>query len=313
MAARLSTFRIDGIQRPMSRICLGTSLIGSGMPRDQSFAMLDAFAARGGTFIDTALVYASTNAGRTVSSEESLGAWMGERGMRETMVVATKGGHPTHGSTRRAHLRPEEIGIDIERSRGRLGLEAIDLYYLHRDDPAVPVDEVLTALEDHRRAGRIRAYAASHWSAARLAAAADAARRRSWPGFSASQIGWSLAEVIPARIPLPNLEFMDAAALAFHRASGMPVIPFSCQAGGFFAKAEEFLDVRHAVQPRAPRPRGRRGSATRRERQFPGPRLDTVSTVRRRRRGRPANARPARRHPRRGRDQARWRGVGSAR
>ena len=232
----MHTIRISGIDRSISRICLGCGPIGSAIPRDDAFRMLDAFAAAGGTFLDTAHIYAAWLPGGEGASESTIGSWIASRGAERTMVVATKGGHPPLGSPIAARLRPEHIAQDLGESLARLSLPAVDLYWLHRDDPEIPVTEIIGVLEEHRRAGRIRSYGASNWSTARLSAAQATAHRQGSPGFIASQIGWSLAQARPEHIPPVGMLFKDGATLAWHGASRMRVIPYSSQASGFFAK-----------------------------------------------------------------------------
>jgi len=86
--------QLPGLPTPCSEIVLGTGPFGSTIDRDESFAMLDAFAAAGGTAIDTAHVYAAWLPDGDGASERTIGAWMASRGMRRRMLVATKGGHP---------------------------------------------------------------------------------------------------------------------------------------------------------------------------------------------------------------------------
>jgi aryl-alcohol dehydrogenase-like predicted oxidoreductase len=157
--------------------------------------------------------------------------------MAGRMVVGSKGGHPPLDNSVPARLRPEQIGCDLAESLERLQQPAIDLYWLHRDDPQVPCAEILSVLDEHRRAGRIRAYGASNWSTARLEHSAQEASRLGLPGFVASQIGWSLAEVVPERIPPGGMLFMDAPTMAWHRRSTLPVIAYSSQANGYFSKS----------------------------------------------------------------------------
>jgi aryl-alcohol dehydrogenase-like predicted oxidoreductase len=232
----MPTLALPGLARPASVLCLGTGGYGSAIPRDASFALLDAFAAVGGTFLDTAHVYAAWLPGGEGASERTIGAWVKSRGMRDRMVIATKGAHPLLPPGSPSRLRPEDIARDLDESRERLGVEHVDLYWLHRDDPAVPVGEILDALARHHRTGAIGAIGASNWTTARLDAAAAHAARAGVPGFVASQIGWSLARAIPERIPPGGMLFMDEATEGWHRRSGLRVIPYSAQANGYFAK-----------------------------------------------------------------------------
>lgn len=229
---------IPGIAVPASALCLGTAGFGSAVARDDAFALLDAFAAQGGTFLDTAHIYASWLPGGTGASERTVGAWLASRGMRARMLVATKGGHPELTPAAPSRLRPEDIARDLHESLERLGVERIDLYWLHRDDPALPVGEILSALAPHVGAGRIAAIGASNWMPERLAQADAWARANGVPGFVASSIGWSLARAVPEHVPPGGMTFMDAEQRAWYRASGVPVVAYSAQANGFFAKAD---------------------------------------------------------------------------
>jgi 1-deoxyxylulose-5-phosphate synthase len=154
----------------VSRICLGTMTFGLQVEEDASRAILDKAADAGVTFLDTADVYPLggdlTTAGRT---EEILGRWL--RGRRSDFVVATKCFGPMGrnrwdmGNSRR-HI------IDaIDASLRRLQTDFVDLYQLHFDDPGVPLDETLGALDDLVRAGKVRYVGCSNFLAYRLARA----------------------------------------------------------------------------------------------------------------------------------------------
>lgn len=226
----------------LSVIGLGTAGFGSAIPQDEAFAMLDQFAELGGNFLDTARVYAAWLPGGAGASERTIGAWLKSRGAAAEMIVATKGGHPDLATMHISRLSPQEIAADVTASLEALGVEAIDLYWLHRDDPAIPVGEIMDALDEHVRAGRLRAIAASNWSPSRIEAANAYAAAHGRPGFCASQIGWSLAQPNPAVKGFGGELAMDAATLDYHRRTGFPVVAYSSQAAGFFAgKAERYL------------------------------------------------------------------------
>lgn len=154
--------------------------------------------------------------------------------MRDQFIVATKGAHPELATMRISRLSPPEIASDIEESLAALEIDAIDLYWLHRDDPAVPVGEILVALNEHLAAGRLRAIGASNWSAERLEEAADYARAHGLTGFCASSVGWSLAVMNPAAMVYGTLS-MDERTRAYHRQTQMPVVAYTSQAQGFFS------------------------------------------------------------------------------
>lgn len=220
----------------VSNLCLGTGRFGSAIDAGAAREMLDAFVEVGGDFIDTAHCYADWIPGGAGASERCIGDWIAERDAREQLIVGTKGGHPNRDSHGRPRLRPDEIAHDLTVSLERLRIDRIDLYWLHRDDPDIPVDEILDLLNGHLAAGRIRAIGASNWSIARLEAAGHCARRRGWTGFCASQIGWSLAVCASPEPSDPmDTRFMDDGAWQWHCRSRLPVTPFSPQARGFFA------------------------------------------------------------------------------
>jgi aryl-alcohol dehydrogenase-like predicted oxidoreductase len=218
-----------------SLLCLGLENHGTAIPVEVSWRLLDTFVELGGNFVDTAYVYAAWLPDGAGASERNLGAWLKSHGMRPQMVVATKGAcadYP-HGQTPRLH--PEEITHDLLISLERLQLAEVDLYWLHRDDPQVPVGEILGVLNEHLAAGRVRAIGASNWRPARMQEAAQYARAQGLVGFCASQIRFSLAQAnFPAGIRADTWSMNDETQ-AWHEETGVPVVAFSPQALGFFS------------------------------------------------------------------------------
>ncbi|HSO99322.1 MAG TPA: aldo/keto reductase [Solirubrobacteraceae bacterium] len=144
-------------------LCLGGNVFGWTADRDASFAVLDAYAAAGGNFIDTADVYPP--GGEAGESERIIGRWLAGRGRREELVIATKVGM----AAGRSGLDAQNILAACDDSLGRLGLDHIDLYYAHRNDPETPLDQTLRAFDDLIAAGKICHFAVSNFSADRLA------------------------------------------------------------------------------------------------------------------------------------------------
>jgi aryl-alcohol dehydrogenase-like predicted oxidoreductase len=232
------TITLPGVPVAASGISLGTAYFGTVITRDEAFALLDAYAARGGNFVDTARGYAEwlSMPGSRGASERTIGAWLKSRGVRQTMVIATKGGCPAASDPARTRLDPEAIASDVADSLNQLDIDVIDLYWLHRDDPAVPVDEILDALVPHITSGRVRAIGASCWRPARLRVARERAEARGLSGFCASQVGWSLRHA-GATPPRANETLaLDDEGVGYHRDSGLRLVAHSSQAGGFFAK-----------------------------------------------------------------------------
>jgi len=156
----------------------------------RSFEVLDAYAAAGGNFIDTADSYGRRGAGGAGESERIIGRWIAARGNREQLVIATKVGM----SPELPGLSRETIRRGIEGSLQRLGIERVDLYYAHRDDPHTPLEETLGAFGELVHEGKIAHAAASNYSAERLQQAADAAAAGAGASYVALQPHYNLME-----------------------------------------------------------------------------------------------------------------------
>lgn len=217
----------------VSVFCCGTMPLGGILLGEAGDALLDAYVESGGNFFDTAHCYSFWLEQRDGSSERALADYLRRRNLRGSVVVATKGGHPTEPCYRTVdrYLSPGRIAADIDDSLGRMDIETIDLYWLHRDDLRVPVGEIVDCLNAEVEAGRIRYFAGSNWSGERLREANAYAAAKGCSGFVASQPCWSLA----TRPMVRKMRELTAEDWQFHRASGMPVIPFSPTAQGFFA------------------------------------------------------------------------------
>jgi aryl-alcohol dehydrogenase-like predicted oxidoreductase len=165
-------------------------VFGWTIDEERSFAVLDAYAAAGGNFIDTADIYGRRGDGGEGESERIIGRWMATRGNREQIVIATK-----LGMSRELHgLSADTIHRGIERSLQRLGVDTVDLYYAHADDPDTPLEETLGAFESIIREGKIRYAAASNYSAPRLTEALRIGEREGMASYVALQAQYNLVE-----------------------------------------------------------------------------------------------------------------------
>jgi aryl-alcohol dehydrogenase-like predicted oxidoreductase len=227
---------IPGTDLKPSALCFGTSNMGTSIDREASFALLDAFLDRGGNFLDTASVYANWLTPERSVSEKTLGRWFKERATRQRVIVATKGGHPELSSMHVSRLSPQEIVHDLDASLRNLQTDVIDLYWLHRDDPSRPVQEIVDTLHDQVVAGKIRYYGCSNWRAPRIGAAQTYAARRGWQGFVGDQMLWNLAYLNPEAIADKTIVWMSDDLKRFHLDTGLAAIPFSSQANGLFQK-----------------------------------------------------------------------------
>jgi aryl-alcohol dehydrogenase-like predicted oxidoreductase len=220
-----------------SRICLGTAGYGTGVGRDSALAVLDAYLAVGGNFLDTAHVYGAWAPDGAGASEKTIGEWLRRSGARERVLIATKGGHPPLGRMEQCRLSRADLEQDLGESLQRLGVQYIDLYWLHRDDPARPVGDILEALAGFVGQGRIRAYGLSNWGVERVEAMQTCARSVGMPSPVASQIEFSLAELPERRRRSGGTEWCDEPTRRWHEAMGLPLCAYSAQAQGYFGAA----------------------------------------------------------------------------
>ncbi len=227
---------LPGTDLAVSPLCLGGVAFGNTANERETFALLDRFAELDGNFLDTARVYSDWVPGERRRSERILGDWLHAHGGRDRLVIATKGAHPFLETAHAPRSSAAEIGDDLEGSLRTLRIEVIDLYWLHRDDPNRPVGHFVDVLNGFLRQGKIRAFGASNWTAARIRAANRHAAATGQQGFVANQPFWSLGcqQARPSKIP--GLVKFDAEAWRFHRDTGLAVVPYTSQANGFFSK-----------------------------------------------------------------------------
>jgi aryl-alcohol dehydrogenase-like predicted oxidoreductase len=212
--------RIGNSELTVHPLSLGGNVFGWTADEATSFAVLDAFTAGGGDFIDTADVYSAWIDGNSGGESETvIGHWLARRGRRDDVVIATKvGGHPDFKG-----LKAETIKNAAEASLRRLGTDHIDLYYSHFDDPDTPVEEIVTALDALVKEGKVRALGASNISPERLAASLDFAEREGLTRYEILQPHYNLVEREHYEGPLADLV----------AARGLSAAPYFGLAAGF--------------------------------------------------------------------------------
>ncbi|MEK3883550.1 aldo/keto reductase [Paenibacillus sp. PL2-23] len=214
--------QIEGCPKPVSRLMKGTDYFYHDS-YEKAAANMDAYLAIGGNSVDSAHIYCGGQ------SEEVLGRYMKERGNRDEIVILTKGAHHDQNGPR---VSKEDIRHDLETSLSRLGTDYIDLYGLHRDDPQVPVQVIVDALNEHIAAGKVHAIGVSNWTWQRIQEANDYATANGLKGFTFSSPNLSLAK--------PNEPFWKGCVSAdeetcnWHERTGLPLLSWSSQARGFF-------------------------------------------------------------------------------
>lgn len=219
---------IPGVNKPVARVIQGSTMIGTDLDEAQSFALLDDVYALGCSTIDTAHVYGGGD------SERIIGRWLEKRGLREKIVLITKGAAQSED---RRRITPFDIAADLHDSLARLKTDYIDLYLLHRDDPNVPVEAIIDTLNEHLQAGRIHAIGVSNWSHERIEEANRYALANGLEPFVASSPQFSLAE--PLNEPWPLCLSISGpagrAAREWYTQTQIPLLIWSPLASGFFS------------------------------------------------------------------------------
>lgn len=221
----------------VSQLCYGTNMLGTAIDHERGKAVLDRFLELGGNFLDTARSYGDwipdAPAG---ASERAIGAWLKGQ-QRADIVIATKGGFfDMRVGDYRNRCTPDDVNADLTQSLEHLGVDSIDLYFLHMDNEQVPVKELVDALLLHQTAGRIRHFAASNWAASRIAEANSYAASLGKQGFVASETFWGLAVPDAAAAAIQGYQhYYEGEYEALH-AAGLPIIAYAAQSGGYFTK-----------------------------------------------------------------------------
>lgn len=222
----------------LSNICLGTANFKERLNRNSAWNLLDYYADMGGNFIDTANIYGRWLPGRENYSEQYIGEWLRRRGRRGEICLATKGGHPSL-QTGENRVDSVHLAEELDNSLSTMGIEYIDLYWFHRDNTLLPIEEVISIGESFVRQGKVRYFGASNFTLPRMRQAVQWQEKHSGRGFVALSNQWSLAYPNPGYKLNGDqtLEGVDDAYYRWLRESGFPLIPYSATAGGFFGKA----------------------------------------------------------------------------
>ena len=201
-------------------LSLGGNVFGWTADEATSFAVLDAYAAAGGNFVDTADSYSAwVDGNQGGESETIIGKWVRARGNRDDVVIATKvSQHPEFQG-----LSATNIKAAADASLRRLDTDYIDLYYTHFDKPEVPVEEIIGALDELVKAGKVRHIAASNITPDRLRASLEFSDREGLAKYVALQPHYNLV----SRDTYEG-ELQDLAARY-----GLAAVPYFSLASGF--------------------------------------------------------------------------------
>ena len=224
--------------REVSVIGLGSTDFGGKCPESQARDFLDAYLALGGNLIDTAHVYGDFVTPRNGESEKVIGRWMADRHVRDQIFLSTKGAHPPIHNMHESRLSREDIRTDMAESLDALGTDHVDIYWLHRDDEARPVGEIMETLQSLIDDGTALSIGVSNWKPGRILEANAYAQAHHLTPLCAEQPQFSLA--IQNHSPDPTLVSMGPEAYRMHLDTGMACFCFSSQAHGYFTKLDQF-------------------------------------------------------------------------
>ena len=225
----------------VSTMCLGTMYFGSRVEEQRAFAIMDAYYEHGGRFLDTANNYVFWLDGFTGDESELLvGKWMRARKNRHEVFLATKcgvrpAGKNPDGSPVFEGLSKKAIENAINGSLQRLGVDGVDLYYIHVDWRWEPLEETLEALNGIVKAGKVRHIACSNMATWRVVKAKEISRREGWPEFVGIQNWFSyLRPRYGADMWVQK--FVDDELLDYCQTEqDLTILPYTSTLGGLYA------------------------------------------------------------------------------
>jgi aryl-alcohol dehydrogenase-like predicted oxidoreductase len=214
---RMKYGRVPNLSKDVSRLVMGVDN-QSTMPH--AAGMFDFWFESGGNAFDTAHIYAGG------VQEKMFGNWIKSRGVREQVVIISKGAHTPN-------CNPKALAEQFLVSLERMQIDKADLYMMHRDNPEVPVGEFVDVLNQQLKAGRVSAFGGSNWSIERVQAANDYAKQKGLQGFSLVSNNFSLARMVN---PIWGgcISASDPESRAWFTRTQLALFPWSSQARGFF-------------------------------------------------------------------------------
>ena len=212
---------LDPVSARRGRIVLGTFAVDDN---EAAPALLDRYYAAGGRALDLANVY------RDGEAAQAAGTWLRKRGLAGDIVLWAKGCHPPA-------CHPDLVQQEVEHALRLTGLEYLDVFLLHRDNPEVPVRAWVDALDAEVAAGRIGAFGVSNWRLGRTRELAAAAAGRGEHGLVAFSNHFSLAELVAE--PWPDCIAVTKAELPELAGLGLRMLAWSSLATGYFAGLEQ--------------------------------------------------------------------------
>jgi aryl-alcohol dehydrogenase-like predicted oxidoreductase len=223
----------------VSALCLGAMYFGTRNDAETSQAILDAYVEAGGSFIDTANIYAFWVGGfRGGESETVLGEWMRARNNRPDLFIASKVGF-AYGDVGMG-LRARQIEEECNKSLRRMNIETIDLYYAHVDDRNTPLEETMQAFDRLVKAGKVRFIGASNYLPWRLEQARWISQVNGWAQFCCIQQRYTYLPLRPGTSFSPQVTANEE-LLDYCRSSGLTLLAYSVLLGGAYTRPDRAI------------------------------------------------------------------------
>lgn len=227
----------------VSILCLGAMYLGTRNDAASSYRLLDQYTAAGGSFIDTANIYAHWIEGfRGGESETLLCEWMRARDNRSQLFLASKVGFGYPGVER--GLTATQIEEECNKSLRRLGVDTIDLYYSHVDDRNTPLEETLAAYDRLVQTGKVRFIGASNFLAWRMAQAHAVSTANGWPVYCCIQQRHTYLRPRPGTNFDPQLAVNDD-LLDYCRSTGTTLLAYSSLLSGAYTRPDRTIDAQY--------------------------------------------------------------------
>ena len=230
--------QILGTALNASVLCLGTSEFGASVSESESYKLMDIFSENGGNFLDTARVYSDWIAGEKGRSERIIGDYLSSRKNRDNWLIGTKGAHPLVETMEIPRLGRKELVNDIDDSLKALRTDYIDIFYLHRDNEAIDVEEIIEWMNEFVARGKIRYFGCSNWKTERMRKALTYANINGLMSFSVNQPSWNAGCYSLNTSLNPTMTIMNKEMIQFHIETKLTVVPYASQANGFFSKLD---------------------------------------------------------------------------
>ena len=223
----------DGSAMHISRIAMGSTMKMEMLTTEEKHRLYDFFVEQGGNCLDTARYYSGGRA------ETMIGDYLSARKNRDKLIICTKGGHPSDDAPDKSRLSRKEILGDLETSLKELSTDYVDIFWIHKDDPAYPIEDLIDTCNEIVKQGKARKIGCSNFVTPRIAAANAYASANGLIGFTSSQIQWSLAASDDRHFAQFGSIVMTPERYDYYLKHDIPVFSFSSQAQGFFSKVEK--------------------------------------------------------------------------